>query len=197
MSNWLGRNRGAFVFALTLLMVLLGLANAWKHDLVSVQWLREQKDTLAALNSAVTIALLIAGAMFSYYRFFRGRTLSLRLELSIDVSVHETPLDKRLHAITVTAKNVGTSTVWNPHPALQIRIHGPSEAVWNINEWQSVDGQTSTLSVIESGEATTFFALKSISKEAWAVTYTASVKADEGDTWFVSKTISNRTGGHE
>ncbi len=191
--TWLNRNRGGVIFALTVFVMILGMANALKHGLVSAQWLRDQKDTFSVLNSCVTMIILVIGAGFSYYRFFRGRTLSLRLEVSISVSVHDTPLDDNLHALTITAKNVGTSAVWDPRPVVKLKIHGPpdAESIWIIDEWESEEGKGETLAIIESGEAATFFALQSISKRAWAVTYFASVAADQGDVWHISKTFSN------
>lgn len=192
--GWLRRNRGTTIFALTLLVWLFAAANIWKHWLVSAKWLQDQKEALAALSSMLTMLILLVGAIFSYYRFFKGRTLSLRLELSITVSIHETPLDKKLHAITITAKNVGTSTVWNPKPEVQAKTHGRSdiERMWNIMEWQPLDKYKHTLALIESGETATFFALQEIPNEACAVTYFASVTADEGDAWFASTTVSNK-----
>jgi hypothetical protein len=104
---WLRRHKGAVVFGLTLLVITLLFADAWKYGIVSADWLGKRKDALSSLSSIITMLILLAGSTFSYYRFFRGKTLSLRLELSVDVSIHETPHATLLHAITVTAENVG------------------------------------------------------------------------------------------
>src|SRR6478736_2620036 len=124
--NWLRRNKGVITFAVSLLVLLLLVANAWKLHLVSVQLLAAKKDAISAVTSVASAVVLIAGAIFSYYRFFRGRTLSLRLELSLCVSVHDTPNGVLLHSIDLRAKNVGTSTVWNPVPKIIVKIHGPA-----------------------------------------------------------------------
>ncbi len=196
MVIWLKRHKGALTFALSLLMITLGLANAWKHQLISTDWLNTHKDALSALNSIVALLILIAGSLFSYYRFFRGRTLSLRAELSIDVSVHNTPEQFLLHAVTLTAKNVGSSTIWNPTPHISVRVHGPPGLAEGreITDWWNEDRSEdtgATAPVIEAGETVSFFTHQEIASKAWAVTYFASLRADTGDAWFVSKTVTN------
>lgn len=200
MTDWLRRHKGAIIFALTLLIVTLLLANAWKHDLVSTEWLAAQKDSLAALSSIVTLFVLVGGAFFSYYRFFRGRTLSLRAELGIAVSVHQTPEDFILHAAILTAKNVGTSTIWHPTPNMRVEIHGPPEVqeTRHIRDWweeRSRSSKRETAPVIEPDETVSFFSRQQIPKTAWAVTYIANLRADTGDTWYVATTVSNRDSG--
>lgn len=192
--DWLRRHKGALIFALSIIAIALLVANAWKHHVLSVEWLKDQKDALAALNSIVTLLVFLAASIFSYYRFFRGRTLSLRADLDIDVSVHETPNEYNLHAYTVTAKNVGTSTIWNPRPYVRVIIHGLKETERSIEHWYEEEinsSENSNTPVIEADEKATFFGHQEIPKSAWAVTYLATVKADSEDSWFVSKTISN------
>jgi hypothetical protein len=191
---WLRRHKGAVVFGLTLALISLGLADAWKYGIVSADWLAKRKDALSALSSLVTLLVLVAGSTFSYYRFFRGRTLSLRLELAIAVSIHKAPNATMLHAITLTAKNVGGSTIWNPSPELVIITHMEEESLERITDWwdePTGDEQRLTAPVIDPDEAVTFFAQREIPQQAWAVTYTACVRADTGDAWFTAKTVSN------
>ena len=201
MYNWLRRHKGALIFALSVTVFALIAANAWKHEVLTSTWLKEQKDALAALNSIVTLLVFLAASIFSYYRFFRGRTLSLRSELTMDVSVHTTPNEHNLHAFALTAKNVGTSTIWNPKPEVQIAIHGPPD----VKEHRTIDiwyeekiGEegNATVAVIEADETVSFTGQQLISKSAWAVTYSASLKADSGDVWYSSKTVSNKEGAN-
>jgi hypothetical protein len=179
------------------LVISLLFANAWKYRIVSVDWLKEQKDALSALSSIITMLILLAGSVFSYYRFFRGRTLSLRLEIGIDVSVHKTTKPFFIHAITVIAKNVGSSTIWNPTPHVTVHIHGPDTIAQEreITGWWEepiIEDRKLLAPVIDSGETVTFFAHQEIPADAWAVTYTASLRTDNGDSWFAAKTISNK-----
>lgn len=197
MYEWLRRHKGAIIFALSIIAITLAFANAWKHQILSVKWLKDQKDALAAFKDIVTLLILLAASVFSYYRFFRGRTLSLRADLDIDISVHDTPNEYNLHAYTIHAKNVGTSTIWNPKPYLRVIVHGPDDAdsERKIEHWYEEETELpkgSKAPVIEADEKATFFGHQEIPKSAWAVTYLATIKADSGDSWFVSRTISNK-----
>lgn len=195
MITWLRRHAGPITFVLSLIVLVLALSNAWKHGLVSAVWLANQKDALSALNSIVTMLILVAGAIFSYYRFFKGRTLSLRVELSLEASVHETPQHYRIHAISLSAKNVGSSTVWNPLPTITVQIHGPEgvEETRHITDWSAETGSNPDMvAVIDAGETVFFFAHQHIPDKAWAVSYFASMRADQGDVWHISRTVSNK-----
>lgn len=192
--NWIRRHKGALIFALSIIAIALVIANAWKHQILSVDWLKSQKDALAALNSIVTLLVFIAGSVFSYYRFFKGRTLSLRADPQIDVSVHSTDGSANIHAYNLTIKNVGTSTIWNPKPHLKLIIHGPPgiNGEREISGWYEEErANDHTVPVIEADERVSFFGHQKIKNEAWAVTYIASIQADSGDSWYVSKTVTN------
>jgi len=49
--DWLRRHKGTLIFALSIIAIALLVANAWKDHVLSVEWLKNQKDALAALNS--------------------------------------------------------------------------------------------------------------------------------------------------
>lgn len=183
-------------FILSLIAAILIIANLQKYQYISSQWLKDQKDALAALNSIITMIVIVAGAIFSYYRFFFGRTFALRTELSLDVSVHGTNESFTLHAINLNVKNIGGLSLWNPKARLTLVIHGETEVKREISDWQedhfSADQDRSAIStVIESGETTSFFTYERIPENAWAVTYVACLTVDQA-SWKVSKTVTNK-----
>lgn len=176
-------------------MAVLLIANAWRDGSISFAWFAAQKDALAGISSAVTAVVLVIGSVFSYFRFFRGRTLSQRAELSLSVSVHATTGACLIHAITLSAKNVGNTTIWNPLPTISAEVHGPADVqnAFHIADWNPEEVKSSNMApVIDPGETVTFFALRQIAEAAWAVTYSAALMAGEGDTWHVAKTVSNK-----
>jgi hypothetical protein len=81
MKKWLTHHRDVVIPALVILATVLVLANLMKYKLLTASVLASNKDALAALSSAVSIIAISAGAVFSYYRFFRGRTFYSRAEL--------------------------------------------------------------------------------------------------------------------
>jgi hypothetical protein len=168
---------------------------SWNHQRTIVDWLARQNSAVESASSIVTIIVVSAASVASYFRFFRGRTLAVRAELAIEISVHDTPAGYRVHAFALRAKNVGNSTIWRPNPTVGMRIHGPLEVVEDLPreltewwKWWELDHQTS---LIDAGETVTFFALQQIPDRAWAVTYYASLHADSGDVWYLAKTVTN------
>lgn len=65
-------------------VTILALALARKVGVLSLDWLKSNKDALAAINSAVSIVAVLVASVLAYYRFFRGRTLATRADLSIE-----------------------------------------------------------------------------------------------------------------
>jgi hypothetical protein len=195
-KDFLLKNRANIIIFLTIAILLLCIAILWKSGIVSLSALKEQKDSISAIQSILTIIFLIFGAVASYYRFFRGRTFSTRAELELDVSIHKCKDQFYLHAISLTAKNVGTISIWNPKPKIQVQIHSQNdkEKIRVISDWweeDSSDVATEMVTLIDSGETVTFFAHQEIPLESYAVTYLASMSCDSGDIWHTAKTISN------
>jgi hypothetical protein len=121
----------------------------------------------------------------------------LRANLAIDVSVHDVHdprADFMLRGITLTVKNVGTSTIWTPRAIMKVQIHGiegDTEAP-QISDWgEEHRERDDAFSVIESEETVPFFTHQKIPKAAYAVTYRAQLLCDSGDIWYSAKTVSN------
>lgn len=189
---YLRRYNGVIIFALSLLAITLAATNLWRYGLLSSQRLEENKDALASLSSIATLLVLTAGSIFSYYSFFRGRTLALRVSVSLEVTVHKAPNGYYLHALTMTAKNVGGSMVWEPVARISIRQHliNGETREESVKKW-SEERSANSSNVIEPGEEAHFFVQTPFEHDCWAVTYLASVAADTGDRWHSAKTISN------
>ncbi|QYO61956.1 hypothetical protein [Leptolyngbya sp. 7M] len=208
------RHEHTIQFILIALIALLVVANVQKEQKISIRWLAERKDALAALNSIVTIVLLLIGSTFSYYRFFYGQTLAIRLELLLDVSVHGPPEESpfQLHVICLTVKNIGSFSLWNPMVKLTVvphvggmssdvgRTSSPKDEItmspWFQNGSNSVSADptiSDPMILIASGETAPFFAQREIPKEVWAVTYIVRLEAGNGTVWSTSKTVSNKT----
>lgn len=191
------KTRFSVVAALVALCLLLVLANIIKHGLLTWEELVRHKDALAAANSAVGIVVLCIGAILSYFRFFKGRTLSLRAELKLDIAVIEAPGERYLHAISLEVKNVGSATIWNPSPKIAAYTYtGENREFHSLtDQWdeplQQDDG-IQRIAVLDSGETSSFLSHKVFDRSVWAVTYMASVSCDSGDVWKRLATVENR-----
>jgi len=178
--------------------LLLLAANAVKYGFLSWQWLDDHGDALDAAYSAVSIVAILVGGLLAYYRFFRGRTLATRAELSIDVDVLEAPHRRFMHAITVRVKNVGTVTIWEPRPIIDGVEHRADgmERRFQIARWyepSETSGDPPQVGLLDSGESGDFFAQRTFDADVWAVTYAPTVRCASGDSWTKLKTVANRS----
>ncbi|MGH3810482.1 MAG: hypothetical protein ACRDRU_28450, partial [Pseudonocardiaceae bacterium] len=124
---------------LAVLTVLL-LAYFHKFGILSLGWFKVNKDSLAAISSLCSAVVVVVTGTLAYYRFFRGRTFTTRVELSIDVDVIDDPENICLHSVTVSAKNIGTVTIWNPQLSVYVvaRCNDGSKSEFEINQWDDV-----------------------------------------------------------
>jgi hypothetical protein len=176
------------------------LAYARKVGVLSLDWLKDNKDALDAINTIVTILALSVAGVLAYYRFFRGRTLATRADLSIDVDVIKGPQENFLHSIMVSVNNKGTVTIWEPRLVARVIARNTngdtSESI--IDKWQGDEGEGEgegierRFTTIDSEETSDFFTERFFSKDIWAVTYIVTMNSTTGDSWTKVKTVENR-----
>lgn len=180
-----------------LLAILTALLLIYFHKVgvFTLDWLKINKDALAAISSLCSTVALVVASILAYYRFFRGRTLTTRAELSIDIDAISGPEDISLHSISVSAKNIGTVTIWNPQLAVYAvaRCDDGHILESKIDQWyKHADQNRDTrphLSTIDSGESADFSAESYFDRNVWAVTYTAILSCTTGDSWSKKRTV--------
>lgn len=183
-----------------------------KIGVLSLDWLKVNKDALAAIGGLCSTTAVIVASILAYCRFFHGRTLTTRAELSINVDVIDGLENAYLHSINVSVKNIGTATIWDPRLSVHVAVRNNDAPglEFKIDRWR----ETSEFSkprprgtiakklgaepreMIDSGEVADFFAEREIGKDAWAVTYTAifdcsTIIGTPSNSWLRSRTVKN------
>jgi hypothetical protein len=79
-------------------------------ELLPPQQSRTWIDNISPIKDAIQAAALIVGAIWTYFKFFRGRTFTPRLELNLACQVIEESEHRYLSA-RIEVKNVGLSRV--------------------------------------------------------------------------------------
>lgn len=132
--------------------------------------------------------LLSIAATLAYYRFFRGRTLVSRADVSIDVNVISLSEAMNLHVIRVCLRNIGPSTIWSPRVSLRSTTVRP-DGTRTRGEWWDIEVSDRTrqaCGMVDSGETITFATAVSVPREVPAFLYEAfAIDADNlpwGDT---------------
>jgi hypothetical protein len=101
--------------------------------------MEDAKNILEVAQKALTILALLAGGVWGYYKFFKGRVFRIRLEPTISGRV--LPLNNSTYLlVTISLKNVGLSKVdleqegtglrLSTHKAVP-RLDDPIEADWS------------------------------------------------------------------
>jgi hypothetical protein len=170
-----------------------------KVGILSLDWLKTNNDALAAISSLCSTVALVVASILAYYRFFRGRTLTTRAELSIDINAIHGPENIILHSISVSAKNIGTVTIWDPQLIVYVSARHDDGHVSEskIDQWCDFSGgRINTkvlLSTIDSGESADFSAENCFDGDVWAVTYTAILSCTTGDSWLKKRTVRSHS----
>jgi hypothetical protein len=196
MIKLINRHRDELALIMIVLVGLLAIANLAKSGWIKWNWFAEHKEALDGLSTVLAILAVTFGALATYHRFFKGRTFTTRADLELKVTVHPHGSQRTLHAIVLALRNAGTLPVWNPRPLISVQIHGPdgTSSVYDITEWYTPHNERSeeqSLSVVDTGETTSFFATHPMDRSVWSVTYIASVRDDDRNVWRTGVTVTN------
>src|SRR5262245_41262490 len=194
--RWFARYRESITLGLILVVAGLFLGNLIRHGVLSASKLSQSKDALAALQSAVQILFIVLGAIFSYYRFFRGRTFVSRANVKVEVSVVETSKDVNLHWVTIEFQNLGTVSIWGPEPEVIVELIGPNGVTKDSwRDWREASTGRERhrgLSVVDSGETISFTASNDVRTSVWAVHYQVFVTDADGVRWKRAVMVPNQ-----
>lgn len=190
------RSQAPVVVVLSVIFALLCIAVLFKYNVISTATLAKNKDLIDVVSKVLTTAIIMFGAIASYFRFFRGRTLSPRLKMEANVSVFKATDTKNLHILSIVITNIGSVAIWNPQPYAEILYHGnTNEKNDIIDEWWSPaqeDGSANRIPMIDTGEDAQYVVQRLVPKNVFAVTYFARVGLESGHTWHRSVTVSNK-----
>jgi hypothetical protein len=193
--------RGVRIWATPVLLgVLLVLAAAYAHKrgVLTGVWLRSNKDAITALSALASASTVVVGGILAYVKFFRGRTLVRRAELSIDVKVLESPQGQILHFVTVSAKNIGTVTLVEPRISLHSEARRNDGTIVHFevgfDGWSEVSDHGTAhggrFAVVDTGEVAEFSFEKPFDSSVWAVHYVAILKV-QALTWSKHTVVEN------
>ena len=192
--KWLIRNRETVIPAFVAIALALLLTILVRLDILTTSKLAANKDALSALSSSVSMVVLLIGSVFSYYRFFRGRTFFARADININVTVIDTNADKTIHFVVVEIKNIGTLPIWNPIPIVDVTTLGATahkSERWDRWTDGTINEERKLFTVVDSGECASFINKHEVPKDAWAVGYIAYVTAESGITWKKAIAVQN------
>jgi hypothetical protein len=197
------RMHAPLVIVLSVLGAILCIAVLFKYRILSVVTLVSNKDLVEVTSKIIMAVVVVFGAIASYFRFFRGRTLAPRLKMEIGVDVFEASDSENLHVLNIIVTNIGSVAIWNPQPKAEIVFDdaiGERDEI--SNEWWSplLEGDsTKSLPMVDTGEEAQYVVHYSVPKTVKAVTCFARISLESGQSWHRAVTVSNKvkeTGSH-
>jgi len=184
------------VVLLSALIFVLFVAVLFRYGFISGSRLVTNKDLIDVGTKILASIVLTFGAVASYFRFFKGRTLSPRLTITAAVNVLPVDATKNFHVLSLDVKNVGSVAIWGLEPRVEIHFHGghirPEK---DIDDWFTpLEGSDDrrTLQMLDTEESSQFVVQREVPVECWAVTYFAKVGLSSGHSWHRIVTASNR-----
>ena len=189
------------LFALSVLVAVLLVAVAFRYRFFSTLALVRNKDLIDVGTKILGSIVLTFGAIASYFRFFKGRTLSPRLTISAVVEVFPVNNETNLHVLSVDVKNVGSVAIWGLEPRVDIHFHGSEERTeHDTGGWwtplEQSDGK-SRIHMLDTDESSQFVVHRDVPTRYWAVTYFTRISLSSGHSWHRIVTTSNHIGDHK
>ncbi len=190
------------VASLTIVAAILLVSVLFKYGIVSGADLVENKSLVDVLSKILGTSILTLGAIASYFRFFRGRTLSPRLKIDAKVDVYPASQGSNLHILSVEVTNIGAVSVWGLRPSVRLIRHGPDgdEEEGEIRRWwepMAESGDAGKLRVVDTEESEQYVVQRTVPKTFYAVTYCVGGRLESGQSWSRVVTASNRVSAAE
>jgi hypothetical protein len=186
-----------WIGALVALLTIFVIGILFKNNVLTFKLITDNQAFISTIKDIVFLITVIGGAVFSYYKFFKGRTFSLKADIKFDIHIFKTPEENLLHVIKVEVENIGTLSIWDPQLILKIRCYKKNgeitkETIRNWGENSEFIGKENRASVLDSGEKAYFIVNEIHSPDSWLVNYQAELKAHNNKTWQNSINIENK-----
>jgi hypothetical protein len=187
------RSYGPVITLLSIIATVLFVAVLFHYRIISKTILVQNKNFIELLSTIITTSIVLLGALFSYFRFFRGRTLAPRLKLSAHIDVIKATDTEYLHVLNFEVTNIGSVAIWNLRPDVEIQYHGTEQKTKeNITAWQTpMEEDNNKISMLDTEESSQYIVRRLVPIEIWAVTYYTKATLESGHSWRHAVTVSN------
>ena len=196
--NWRARWARLYsplVVVLSVVVAILLVAVSFRLGFISRLRLVENKDLIDASTKILGTLVLTLGVVASYFRFFKGRTLSPRLNIKTTVDVFPFDESTNFHAVNVEVINVGSVAVWGLEPRVEITYHRTDrETEEDVGKWWTpldLQDDKERIKMLDTGESSQFVVDRRVPADVRVATYVARVSLSNGYTWHRVTHVSN------
>ena len=176
---------------LILLLASLLIALLVKYDVITTNIDEGTKNFVDVLSKITTAIFLLVGGIFSYLKFFKGRTLSPKLVITINSGMVEQG-DANLHWIEAQIENKGSVAIWNYETNIYAFFDGDFEQLIRVSECLPRPHDTKAReTVIDVSEVVFEHALLTVPNQVSAISFQVEVRDQSKTVWWRSHTVSN------
>jgi hypothetical protein len=176
---------------LILIATLLAIVFIFRNDLITKEYLIENKEYIDFISKTITSIAIVVGGILSYIKFFKGRILKPKLVIEASSGTIKTE-NGVLHWIEAEMKNIGNVAIWNHDTTIYATIHTAQSYCVKLDEFMTIPySLKGGESIIDVGESVFENAFLLVPDDAFAVTFQIIVKNEKKSIWSRSITVSN------
>lgn len=185
------RESAGFIPWLNLLVLVLIVAIFVKYGVIPATVSEGTKNLVDVLSKIATALFLLVGGIFSYLKFFKGRTLSPKLVINVNSGMIKKG-DGNLHWIEVQIENKGSVAIWNYQTTIYAFFDEDLEHSVPVSQFVPHPHDTrGREKLIDVGEVVFERALFTVAHNVSAVTFQIEVRDQSTTVWWRSHTVSN------
>lgn len=188
--NWKYKNHLILVLiGILFLLLLILLVN---ENILTIAKLELRQVFFDIMSKLLSSLILVVGAVFSYYRFFKGRTFSERIEIKIQAKVFDYNSDGKIHTIDLELENIGSVPVKNVSSEVIskfIYING-NEDTRKLPNVELIPEKF--INIIDTQETDSRHYNLVVSEDVKAVLYHVKVTSSKGNIWTKIITVPNK-----
>lgn len=189
------RYRKEIAVILITIFFLLFLVHLIQSNFITKNLFVDNKDVIDGLSKILSAAVLIIGAIFSYFKFFKGRIFKEKLLINISSKLIDNK-ENNLHVIDVELKNIGDTAIWYPNETIQLIYiaNNGTETISNEtpNSPDEKLDKRKNIFLIEPQEVSYRHFTKFLPTEILALTFKIDIISNRGNKWSKSITIENK-----
>jgi hypothetical protein len=180
-------SEGGRGYIILLIVGLLCLLLILAKDTIQIN-----KDFIDTLSKIITAGILIIGGVFSYLKFFKGRTLSPKLVISPKSGIVR---DRKgyLHWIEVQIENKGSVAIWSYETSIYAIFDGNIHSRVPISNFVPLPTKAKVKDerLVDVGESVFEHAFLVVPRNVYSITFQIEVKDKKNNVWVRSLTVEN------
>lgn len=188
--NW--KYKYQLLFTLIGILIILIILALIKKGILTINNLEELKNYFNLLTKIISSFILTIGAVFSYYRFFKGRTFSERININVQIKVFEYSNNSKIHTIDLELKNTGNVPIKNvSSEVLAVLIDGEENEIYAVLTDEEIVPED-FVNIIDTQEIDSRHYKIKVPNDIKAVLFKIKVTSRKKNIWTKIVTIPNK-----